>query len=79
MTGTITPLTLAMRWMPPKMISSVTAVRIIPIQTGSMPKALSHAAQIVLLCTELKAKPKVMDISMAKRMPIQRAFSPFSM
>ena len=46
---------------------------------GGGAKAFSHAAQIVLLCTELKAKPKVMEIRMAKRIPIQRAFSPFSM
>ena len=37
-----------------------------PITLWSNPKAPSQAAQIVLLCTELKAKPKVIEINTAK-------------
>ena len=79
MTGTITPLTRAMRWMPPKMMRSVSAVSPTPIQCGSSPKAPSHAAQIVLLCTELKANPNVTEISTANSSPIHRFPSPYSM
>ena len=68
--GTITPLTRAMRRMPPKMMSSVSAVSTTPTHTRSAPKAPSHAAQIVLLCTELKANPKVTEISTANSTPI---------
>lgn len=35
------------------------------------------AAQIVLLCTELNAKPKVMEIKMANSMPIQFSPNPY--
>ena len=79
MTGTTTPLTRAIRWMPPKMTSSVSSVRPAPTQWWAKPKAPSQAAQIVLLCTELKAKPNVTEISTAKRTPIQRLPSPRSM
>ena len=79
MTGTTPPLTRAIRWMPPKMTSSVSSVRPAPTQWWAKPKAPSQAAQIVLLCTELKAKPNVTEISTAKRTPIQRLPSPRSM
>ena len=65
--------------MPPKMINKVSPVRMIPIGMWLMPNACSTAAQMVLLCTELKAKPKVMVISMAKRIPIHGFFNPFFM
>ncbi len=78
MTGTTTPLTRAMRCMPPKITPSVSSVRAMPTQWWSKPKAPSHAAQIVLLCTELKAKPNVTEISTAKTTPIQRRPSPRS-
>ena len=55
------------------------SVRAMPTQWWSKPKAPSQAAQIVLLCTELKAKPNVTEISTAKRTPIQRLPSPRSM
>ena len=50
----------------------IGSVRAMPTQWWSKPKAPSQAAQIVLLCTELKAKPNVTEISTAKRTPIQR-------
>jgi len=79
MTGTTRLLTRAMRWIPPKITTRVSSVSPTPIQRWSRPKAPSHAAQIVLLCTELKAKPKVTEISTAKSTPIQRRPSPRSM
>lgn len=77
--GTITPLTRAMRRMPPKMMSSVSAVSTTPTHTRSAPKVPSHAAQIVLLCTELKANPKVTEISTANSTPIHLRPRPRSM
>ena len=59
-------LTLAIRWIPPKMIRIVSTVSIPPMIRWSNPNAPSHAAQIVLLCTELKAKPNVIEINTAK-------------
>ena len=79
MTGTMMLLTLAMRWIPPKIINRVSPVRMMPIGTWLMPNACSTAAQMVLLCTELKANPKVTVISMANRIPIHGFFNPFFM
>ncbi len=73
-TGTITLLTLAIRWIPPKIMASVSTVSTAPTILGSKPNEPCMAAQIVLLCTELNAKPKVTEIKMANSMPIQ--FSP---
>ena len=75
--GTIILLTRAMRRIPPKMMRRVSAVSIPPNTVWSKPKACSAAAQIVLLCTELKAKPNVILISTAKSIPIQGCFNPF--
>ena len=75
--GTITLLTLAIRWIPPKMMASVSTVSIVPITAGSNPNEPCMAAQIVLLCTELNAKPKVMKIRMANSTPIQFNPNPY--
>lgn len=42
-----------------EIIINVSAVNMHPIRAGEILKASSNAAQIVLLCTELKANPKV--------------------
>lgn len=78
MSGTRMLLILAMRCIPPKMMIRVSSVIAEPMYNGRIWKALSNAAQIVLLCTELKAKPNVMVISTANRIPIHRFFSPVS-
>ena len=57
MSGTRMLLILAMRCIPPKMMIRVSSVIAEPMYNGRIWKALSNAAQIVLLCTELKAKP----------------------
>ena len=51
----------------------------IPEFKGSIEKALCKAALMVLLCTELNARPNVTVISTAKSTPIQRFFNPRSM
>ena len=50
-----------------------------PIRVGEILNASSKAAQIVLLCTELKAKPKVKISRKANRTPIHGCFNPFLM
>ena len=75
--GTIMLLTRAIRRIPPKMMTRVRAVSTPPNTIWLNPNACSAAAQIVLLCTELKAKPKVMLINMAKSIPIHGCFNPF--
>ena len=65
--------------MPPKLMRMVRMVSMPPITLWSNPKAPSQAAQIVLLCTELKAKPKVIEINTAKNTPIHRNPRPRSM
>lgn len=50
-----------------------------PIRAGEILKASSNAAQIVLLCTELKANPKVKMSKKANRIPIHGCFNPFFM
>ena len=79
MTGTMTLLTRAMRCTPPKMMTTVSAVTMPPTTAWSKPKAFSNAAQSVLLCTELKAKPKVTVMSTANRAPIHGCFNPLRM
>lgn len=76
-TGTITLLTLAIRWIPPKIMVSVSTVSTAPTILGSKPNEPCMAAQIVLLCTELNAKPKVTEIKMANSMPIQFSPNPY--
>ena len=75
--GTIMLLTLAMRCTPPKIISSVAMVITPPTMAWSKPNACSKAAHSVLLCTELKAKPKVIVMSTANTVPIHGCFNPF--
>ena len=79
MTGTITLLTFAIRCILPNMMISVKIVKTQPTTTWFHWNALSNAAHSVLLCTELKAKPKVTVINTAKSKPIHLFFNPFSM
>ena len=77
MTGTMTLLTLAMRWMPPKMTTSDTVARMRPTHIGLNPKATFSALQMVLLWMELYDRPKVTEIRMAKRAASQGCRRPF--
>ena len=77
--GTITLLTFAMLCIPPKMISAVKIVRTIPIVVGLKLNALLNAALNVLLCTELKAKPKVSIVNIANETDNHFIFRPISM
>jgi len=72
-------LTRAIWRIPPKMTHRVSNVNTTPVIAGSKPKAPSQAAQMVLLCTELNAKPNVTEISTAKQNPIQRRPNPCCM
>ena len=53
MRGTITALTLAMRWMPPNTMTSAITASPMPTHRGSHPKASWAAPQMVLLWMEL--------------------------
>ena len=53
--------------MPPKMIINVSEVSITPIRLGGILNASSKAAQMVLLCTALKANPEVKISRKAKK------------
>ena len=75
--GTITLLTLAMRCIPPKITASVNTVSIVPTIPGSRSNEPCMAAQIVLLCTELNANPKVTEIRKANKAPIQFSPNPY--
>jgi hypothetical protein len=61
------------------MITNVSEVSITPIKLGGILNASSKAAQMVLLCTELKANPKVKISRKANKTPIHGCFNPFFM
>ena len=77
MKGTRMLLTLAMRWMPPKITISEKRVSTTPTTTGLKPKATLSALQIVLLWMELYDRPKVREIRMAKSAASQGCFRPW--
>ena len=79
MIGTMTLLTLAMRWMPPKMTVSDRTARMMPTHTGLKPKATFSALQMVLLWMELYDRPKVTEIRIANRAASHGWRRPFRM
>ena len=58
-------------------MTSVSTVSIAPTIFGSKPNEPCMASQIVLLCTELNAKPKVTEIRIANNAPIQFSPNPY--